>query len=175
MTNTTLYEIADMRDVLDTWLSESDGEVTPELEQLLADVEAQADEKIERVALYIREQKALAKGIKEEEERLAARRKARERAAESLTRYLEAQMQRLGKAKVNGLLVTVAMQKNAPSLVGDLDAEWLEALRATGSPFVRVVPEQVTLDRRALLDFAKSGGDLPEGLTVTQTESLRIR
>ena len=60
MTDMTLYQIADAREILDTWLLETEGEVTPELEALLAEIDGKADEKIERVALYIREQLALA-------------------------------------------------------------------------------------------------------------------
>lgn len=172
----TLYNIADARDVLDTWLAETDGEVTPELEALLAELDATADEKIERVALYIREQKALASAATMERDRLGAIAKRRESAASSLTDYLVRQMDRLGKDKVSGVLVTIAFQKNPPRVTGDLSPEALsELFESSSGSLARCVPASFTLDKKAVLDAYKAGQALPSGLAVEQTVSLRIR
>lgn len=175
MITAALYEISAMRDVLDRWLDESEGEVTPELEALMAELDAKADEKIERVALYIRERLARAAAVKEEVQRIQAIQKREEKAADSLKAYLHREMDRLGKDKVNGLLCTVALQKNPPSVKGDLSQEQMQALHTAGLAFVKFIPASYALDRRAALDGWKADGELPDGLTVEQGTSLRIR
>lgn len=170
-----LYEIADSREILDHWLLETEGEVTPELEALLAELDAKADEKIERVALYVREQKSLAAAAKEERDRISGVVKRRETAAASLMAYLQREMERLGKTKVTGLLATIALQKNPPSVKGELSDDLLRTYAQIDAPFVRHVPESFALDRKAVLDLHKNGQPIPDGLTIEQSESLRIR
>lgn len=174
MTTLTLYEIADARDILDSWLLESEGEVTPELEALLSEIDAKADEKIERVALFVREQRALALAAKEERDRIGAVVKRRENAAASLTLYLQREMERLGKSKVTGLLCTVAIQNNPPSVKGE-PVMALDELYALRPELVRCVPASYALDRKAALDASKAGAALPMGVTVEQSQSIRIR
>lgn len=177
MTTTTLYDIADARNILDLWLMESEGEVTPELEALLAEVDADANAKIERVALYIREQKALADAAKQERDRLGGIASARLKAAESLTSYLHREMDRLGKDRVNGVLATIALQKNPPAVIGDLSQEEMEALAETehGVQFVTLVPSAYRLNKDVVKAAAKAGQPIPAGLSVVQSVGLRIR
>lgn len=174
MTTTTLYELADARDILDSWLLETGGELTPELEALLAELDGNVNEKIERVALYVREQKALADAAKQERDRLAGIAAARLRAAESLTGYLHREMDRLGKDRVNGVLATVALQKNPPSVTGE-PVRPLDALFVDAPDLVRYNPATFSLDRKAILEAHKAGKPIPEGLTVQQTVGVRIR
>jgi hypothetical protein len=186
MSRQTLYDIADAREILTTWLDETEGELTPELETLLDELDATADQKIERVALFVREQLAEAKAIREEEDRLTARRKARERAAESLKTYLHAQMERLGKTKVTGLLATVAIQASPPSVKCALTQDQLrDSYRERDSyneedPYIERVPESYRLKSKAVLDAYKRGEwEWPDppllGVTVEQGTHLRIR
>jgi hypothetical protein len=77
-----LYDLAEAREILDEFLTETEGEVTPEIEALLEQLTGQVTEKVERVGLYIRELVATAAAVKEEEQRLARggrRRSARPR------------------------------------------------------------------------------------------------
>jgi hypothetical protein len=170
-----LYEFGGEYDALDELLAESEGELTPEIEALLADLDAQFDEKAERVALKIRGFLAEASAIKEEEARLAARRKARERSAESLKSYLQRQLELLGREKVAGKLVTVALQKNPPRVLGEPTEEQLRGWQALGLNLVRVVPERLEFDRKAALATLQSGECTIDGLYVEQSRSLRIR
>lgn len=171
----TLHDLGYARDVLDEWLEEAEGEQTPELEQLMAELEQKTDEKIVNVALYIREQLATAVAIEDEIDRLAARAKARKNAADRLKRYLEAWMVRLEKAKIVDARCTVALQKNSPSVKGELPVEILAGLYRGADGIVRYKPATYELDRRAALELHKRGGELPDGLTVEQSSSLRIR
>lgn len=175
-----LYEIADARAILDGWLEETEGEVTPELEALLSGLDAKADEKIERVALYIRERVSRAAAVKEEVIRLAAIVKRDEKAAESLKAYLHRQMNELGKTRVNGLLCTVAIQANSVASVttalndDDLKAAYCD-IEHPVSQFVREVPVSYRLDRDAVLQAFKAGGEIPDAIIVEKGSHLRIR
>ncbi len=187
MSTVALYELANARDILDTWLLESDGELTPELEQLLAELDGKADEKIERVALYIRERLAHSAAVKEEVVRLVAIQRREERAADSLKAYLLAQMYRLGKERVTGVLCTVALQASPPSVSCELTSDDLgahyEGCRAAGvdiatdalGRFIVKAPATYRLDARAVLDARKAGEPLPPEIWITNSKHLRIR
>lgn len=180
MSAVALYELADARDILDQWLSESEGELTPEIETLLNELEGAIDEKVERVALYIIEQLSHAKALKAEEERLAQRRKAREKAAASLKDYLAQQMDRFGKQKVDGKLCTVAFQKNPPSVTPIIESDEADFRNVfmIAPEFVTRVPESYSWNKRAILDAAKAGPlpeDIAKRVSITQSVSLRIR
>lgn len=175
MTAIALHSLGQARDILDTWLEEAGGEFTPEIEALLEELDGKLDEKIENVALYAREQLVTADAIEAEIARLSARAAAHRKGAERLKNYLLLWMERIGKPKVQGTRCTVAVQNNPPAVKGDLAADVLECLYAGGSPIARFIPSSWALDRRAALTIHKDGGALPEGLSVEQGKSLRIR
>jgi len=180
-----LYEIAQARDVLDAWLAESEGELTPELETMLNELDGQADEKIERVALFVRERQAQAKAVREERDRLDAIVKREEKAAESLKSYLKFQMERLGKIKVNGLLATVAIQRNSqPSVTHGLPDDTLRACYLTSGTADEQLPgvgqfvrETISyrIDRDAVLAAQKAGDLIPSEIVVDLGTHIRIR
>lgn len=178
-TTVKLYEHAEARDILDELLAETEGEVTPEIETLLNEWQDATNEKVEKVALYIQEQAATVGALDAEIARLTARKNARKKAVEGLKGYLLANLTRMGIPKVNGLLVTVAVQKNPPSVKGELDQQVLGAMYASPnhlwSRFVKRVPESFTLDRKAVIEAAKADAPIPAGLVVEQSSSLRIR
>lgn len=177
MSAVTLYELANARDILDEFLAESEGEVTPALEALLEELDGKAEDKIERVGLYIREQLATANAIDEEAKRLAARSAARKRAAEGLKAYLKRQMERLDKTKVDGLLCTVAIQKNSqPSVTSSCEPNALYAIDEA-RPFVkRAEVVTYTIDREALLAAWKADpSSVPAAIVVEQGTHVRIR
>lgn len=175
-TNMKLYEIADAREILDAWLAESEGELTPELQQMLDELEGHADEKIERVGLYIRERDAEAKAVKEERDRLDGLYRRDVRAVESLKAYVKAQMEKLGKTKVNGLLATVAIQKNSmASVTASAEAETLYGFDDV-RPFVkREEKVTFTLDRDAILAAWKAAQPIPTAIVVDHGTHVRVR
>jgi hypothetical protein len=171
-----LYELANMRELLDGKLAETDGELTPELEQLLDALDGKIEEKIERVGLFVLEQSEEAEKVKKHEQRLAAKRKAHERVAEQLRHYLQRQMERLGKTKVDGLLCTVALQRNsAPTIEAAVDAKAVLA-GPQGDLFAeRVETVEYRLRRDAIVAAWKSQQPLPAGVSVTVGQHIRIR
>lgn len=181
-----LWEATDAIEIVREWLIEHDeelraneGVLPAELAELLAQVEGDFAEKSERVALFIREQLATAKAIKEEEERLRDRRKALENNADRLKRYLETNMLQAEKMRIDGKLVTLRIQMNNPAVRCDLAEPELATLyheRAVPSAyfFVKRVPESFVLDRKVCLEMHKLGVELPAGIAIERSASLRI-
>lgn len=176
----TLYEIADLRGIIDAALEESGGELTPEIEAALTAWDEKFADKAERVALYICEQEALANAAKEEAKRLTDLAASRLKRCASLERYLLSQMLMVGKQKIDGVLKTIAVAKNPPSVRGELAQPDLETLyrnwkNGVGPRFVTMVPESYKLDKDAVKSAAKAGQPIPPGLSVVQSVGVRIR
>jgi hypothetical protein len=191
-----LWEAGDAMEIVREWILEHDEELRanegvfpPALAELLEKVESDFDKKAERVALFIRELLATAKAIKEEETRLAARRKSIDNAAERLKSYLELQMIANTRPHIVGQLVTLRIQKNAPSVKIErlFSQDELESLNVKFPLLVRyveptvgsyeLVPSAIAAAARQLdgkgnlLGFKSPIG----GVIVAQGESLRIR
>lgn len=179
MTNATLYQLAGVREALDKVIAENEGEIDAAMEAALDQVNGSFDDKVERVALYVKELHGLAKMMKEEEDRISERRQAVTKDASRLVAYLQTQMERVGKAKVNGLLCTVSLQKNPPSVVPvvTMDEPELRNIATFNPRYVRH-DETWALDRKAILEDYKAGTlpeDIAKRVQITQSTSLRIR
>jgi len=171
----TMRELNDVRDALDELLFENEGELTVDLEKAFEKIEGMIDTKLERWGLWILDRETDVVKLREEEKRIAARRKAIEHAVERSKAGLLMQMQRHERTKLSGLLITVSVATNPPSLAGELAPETLSTLFEEGAPFVKFAPATFALDRRAAIEHHKAGQPLPDGLTVTRGISLRIK
>jgi hypothetical protein len=187
-----LYEATDAIEIVRDWILEHDeelraneGALPDELAELLAKVEGDFATKAERVALFIRELVTTGKAIKLEEERLYARRKAMENAADRLKRYLEMNMLVAEKMRIDGKLVTLRIQKNPPHLERDreLSQEELTTLHSIDAALVLFTPARYDLNGAAVIAVSRKadekgkviGYECPiEGLRVVQGASLRI-
>lgn len=174
-----LYEASEAVEYLRDCLYELEGELTPEIEELIEKAEGDFNAKVERVVLFIREMNTNAKAIKEEAARLTARAAQYEKTAAGLKTYLQLQMERAEIPKVEGKLASARLQKSPPSVVGDATVEQLRNLIETGSPqFVTVVPEQLALNKKEVIAWWKATGDLGPlglaGVAVEQHNHVRI-
>lgn len=123
------------------------------------------DDKAENIAKSIKEIEGQADIIKAEKERLAKREQAMRNNAKSMKSYLQEQMDLVGKKKIQGELLTVAIQKNAPSVK-------IESEQYIPKGFY--VPQPAKLDKSQLKNELKNGLEIP-GVELIQTESVRIR
>jgi len=113
-----LYQLADMREQLDTELFLADGVLTPAQERRFDAINGTVDQQPDALAT--------AKAIEHEEERLATRRRALLNQVERRKEFLRLIMARLQKKRVVGTLCSVTLQDNsvvsvstaAPSLAG---------------------------------------------------------
>ena len=103
--------------------------------------------------------------IKEEEKRLAERRRSLESNIKRLKENLELSMLDTGKKKIKTNLFTFNIQKNPPS-VKILDEEAI--------PSDYLVKQKPKIDKKAIINDLKNGVEV-EGVEIKQDESLRIR
>lgn len=123
------------------------------------------EEKAENIAKLVKNLEADVKIIKEEEQRLAERRRAIEVKIERLKTYLQEQLETAGIEKVKRPTITVAIQANPPSV---------DVIDETAIPSDFLIPQAPKVDKRSILERLKKGEAIP-GVTLKQTKGVRIR
>src|SRR5690554_2013404 len=103
--------------------------------------------------------------IKDEEQRLADRRKSLENNIKRLKESLEDSMKANGMKRIKTELFSFNIQKNPPSL---------EILNEKAIPTDFLIPQEPKIDKKAILAAIKNEQDVPD-VEVRQGESLRIR
>lgn len=177
-----LYEAVDQLEVVLDWMDEHEeaiiaagGELPPELEELLEEVEGTLETKVERTALVVRNLLANAKAAKEEADRLAAIAATYSRQADSLKNYLLHSLKRAGVPKIETPRAKVRIQANGTPSVR------LAAPGEIPEPFRRV---KVEFDAVAARNHLKNHNAIPtpedgeveiDGLVVSRGVHLRIQ
>lgn len=164
----TLYELSEEQKALDALIGMQDGELDDAAEELYRELVAKEATKADDFGRYLRTREALAATIKEEEKRLADRRKAIENHVARLKRYAVMALQNMGRPKIEGAVFTLAVQKNPPSIDVQVSEEELP------EEFVRLVPAKFEVDRPALLTAVKAGREVA-GVVLVEGYHLRIR
>jgi hypothetical protein len=167
----TLYELgAELERAfaeIDAELESNGGELTEAMRERLDAAQVPWEEKVGRVALYYKGLMAEALVVKGEEDRLEARRKAKEKRAEWLRAYLGRELAAQSRSRVDTPLVTVRFQAGNPAASATTDLEFLDPR------WVRSKTE-LSLDKEAVIAAWKAKEALPEGLVVTRGTSVRI-
>lgn len=160
-----MSEAAQLMNLID----ENDGVLTEETEKALADWIAASSDKVGACVVAARRLDAEAQLLKEEEERLYARRKAldsgRQRCREYATMML-LELEGVGEIpRVKGSNYTAWLQ-DSESLVSPEDvAHWPLAWRKV----------TVTPDKAAAQEALRKGETLPEGFSVVPKRTVRFR
>lgn len=175
-----LYDATDALLIVREWIEENqdallanDGELPPELAELIDKSSADFEKKVEAVGLFVRELEATRTGTKSEADRMAQRAKTLGNTVDGLKRYLEQQLARAEVKDVKGKLCTVRRQKNGqPSVlalppVESLPAEYVR----TPAPPPPPAPEA---DRAKLVLAYKEGLSLPAGVEIVTGFHVRI-
>ena len=198
----SIFEIDEALDLLVQSAEEeaeaNNGEITEELRKALVEYVEAFGYKVDRIANYIKAQKAEAETAGREVERLEARRKAAENREKRLKSMLVYYMVTRELRQLRGALNTITLQGNSqPSLVVNdasrmpnvfyrarVDLPWtewegilaslppgalLERLRAAEGRFV-----QKELQRGVLAD-AMARGEAVEGATLVKGQHVRVR
>jgi DNA polymerase elongation subunit (family B) len=174
-----LYELVDLRRVIDTALEATEGELTDDIAAALDQWTEKFDAKAESIALYLVDLEGDAAKIKAEEERLAARRKAILKRCEWLEQYVQKGMEQTGRTKIEGALKTLSLRKNTKvEEVVPIAPDEMEFFAERFPDFVRTVPASFALEKDAIKRASKSG-TLPEQIAarvrVAVSHSLVIR
>ena len=124
--------------------------------------------KLENCCKYIKNIDAEIAGLKAEEERLYARRKAKENAVKRLKELMKLAMTTAGEKKLTCGTFTVSVQNNAPSVV--MDEQYIENIP---EDYLRY--REPEIDKKKLKDHLEKG-IAPEGIAHLEvSSSVRIR
>lgn len=135
------------------------------LEDTLESLEDAIEDKAENYAKVMKNIEAQIEAIKNEEKRLADRRKSLESSVKRLKDSLYESMKLTETKRIKSELFTFNIQNNPPSL----NIEKEDAI-----PFEYYIPQQPKLDKKELLNAIKNGLEI-EGVSIKQGEGLRIR
>ncbi|GIO18111.1 hypothetical protein J18TS1_12110 [Oceanobacillus oncorhynchi subsp. incaldanensis] len=137
------------------------------LQDTLESINLAIEDKLENIGKVIRNLDGEIEMLKNEETRLADKRKALEANKDRLRMYVEDQLAITGKDKVKTGIFTFAMQNNAPS-VKVTDEKLI--------PKRYFLPVEPKLDKKALKESLKEMGvESMPGAELVQGRSLRIR
>lgn len=153
--NATYNQLLEMADDLDPQV----------LKDTLESIKESIEDKAENTAKLIRSWEAEAKAIKEEEKRLAERRKALESNAKRTKEYLFEQLEIAGIQKVKRPLITVYTANNPHSV---------EILDSTLIPSSFIIQKDPEIDKKGLIEAIKRGEEIP-GAKLYQGRGLRIK
>ncbi|MGG1531420.1 siphovirus Gp157 family protein [Brevibacillus agri] len=159
-----LYELTENYAVIAQMIADDEAK-TESLGDTLQALSDAIEVKAENIAKMIRNMDAETEALRNEEKRLAERRRSLETKRDGLKRYLEEQLAIVGLDKVKTPIFTVALQNNPPSV---------HVLDESAIPKVFWVTPPPTLDKKLLAERLKAGDDIP-GVTLQQGRSLRIR
>ena len=123
----------------------------------------QFEEKVENTAKVIKNKEASKKLIKEEIDRLTARYKSLDNDVVWLKRSMQKAFEITGHEKVKGLLFTVYMAKNQPSVIVDEDLLTKKYFVIAKKP-----------DKNAIKELLNAGKKI-KGATLQESRSLRIK
>lgn len=160
-----LYELAEAYNNVINMME--DEEMDSEgLQKALETINEDIEKKVENIARVVKNYEGNISIIREEEKRLASKRRALSNNIDSLKGYTESILESANIDRVQGDLFTVALQNN-PQSVKFIDEDLIP---------VEYKEEVVTvkIPKKRILDDIKEGIEVP-GVEVVQTKSLRIR
>lgn len=152
----------ELEDLLGQATDHETGELRPEFEAALAELEMAKEEKLENCALYYKGLVAEAEAIKAEEHKLAQRRQSAERKAERMRGYMETY------AKGENLKtprVVIGWRKSVSCPDYDLDK--------VPEQYHKIIPETRKLDKAALTKAIKAGE--VDGFELREKMNIQIR
>lgn len=164
----TFQDLADEALALDALFEMDAGEFTPEAEALANGLMEQLVQKADGYADFLKDMESRAALLREEEDRLATKRKSFENRVSWMKRNAMVAMQRMGRQKIEGLRFTLAMQRNPVAvevsvLPGALPPE-----------FVRTIPAVLEPDKNKIKEALLANQTI-EGCALVQSFHLRIR
>lgn len=161
-----LYELTgeyiQLMQMLEDASAEDEAEIMAAMEAVTDDIEDKAD----AYARIMKNLLADVDALDVEEKRLKARRTALENRVDRLKSAIQNAMELTGTKKLKTSIGNWSIQKN-PLSVSAVDVEKVPAR------FLIEQPPKV--DRRAILEEFKQTGELFDGVTITQGESVRFR
>ena len=139
-----------------------------ELEEVFENTTEELAIKLEGYCKFIKNLESDIAGLKEEEKRLSARRKAMENTVERAKEARKVAMNTAGEKKIPCGTFTVSVQANPPSCVIDCSISEI--------PGRYLIPQEPKIDKKQMLEDLKSEDNILKGVAhIEQGESLRIK
>ena len=135
------------------------------LQDTLEAIEESIEDKAENTAKLIRSWEAEVKALKEEEKRLADRRRAIENNVKRTKEHLFEQLEIAGIQKVKRPLITVSIANNPHSV---------DILDSTLIPSNFMIQKEPDIDKKGVIAALKKGEEIP-GAMLYQGRGLRIK
>ena len=172
-------EFSELFDQLDSLAEQADAMGIPQEEvetawfDTLDGMEQEFNLKAESTALYIKELNVKADALKQEEKKLAERRKSYERRAASLKEYLMRNMVQMHLKKVDGIRARITIRNNPTSLQIQNESAVIQQLEQSGQEnFLKYAKPE--LKKTEIKAFLQSGGQL-DGCSLAKTQSILIK
>lgn len=168
MKSKSLYEIDQEYIILMDQLEEAEGILDETLERMLEISEQNITQKAEAYAMMITQWDGEAQAIREEEIRMAKRRRAKESSIERLKERLSSSMLLFGKEKIEGKLFTIGFRKSTRMERDEdgkdplefLDEKWIATMRK--------------VDTAAIGAELKAGGSV-DGFALVEHKNITIK
>lgn len=163
----SIYELTESMQTI--WSLMEDGVLEDSvLEEIFADTTEELSIKLEGYCKFIRNLESDIAGLKEEEKRLATKRKAMENTVERSKVAMQNALTIAGEKKMTCGSFTVSVQKNPDKVV--LDESYIENIPER---YLKVADPEV--NRALLKEDLKNGVDLTGIAHLEQSEGLRIK
>lgn len=139
----------------------------------LSGIEEEFEVKAENIGAYIKELTAAAKYLKAEEEVLSKRRKAKEKQAEWLKKYLLESMQTIGRTKIDRPMAVLSIRTNPESVRFDDENAFITLCQRNGSDdYLRYKAPEIN---RSAVKEALQAGQKIEGASLIRTQTVTIK
>lgn len=136
-------------------------------------IEGAFEDKAEAVAICIKNLSAEAEAMKAERDRLNARMKAKQNAAERLKRYLLESMEKVNRNKVETARACISLRNNAESVVISDEYKFLKwAIDTDHEDYLRYKDPEI--NKVALKKALQTADDIPY-CELTRTKSVTIK
>ena len=128
--------------------------------------------KAENVAVYIKAMEAEAKSLKAEEDKLKARRQAKENTAKRMREYLMGCMKQANISKIDEPRAVISLRNNPESVEISDENEFISWANEEHDDFLRFKAPEI--NKTAVKNALKSGAEIPFA-SLTRSQSLTIK
>jgi len=178
MEKMTLYRLTDEQNRIEDMLIETEGEITPEIAELLEATDAALAQKVDGYNHIIRRCASYAQACKDEKMRFARLQKAYENASAGLKQHIQFVMEAQGIDKLESPTCKISFRNNPESVqISDEEAvlaPYMTALTKAMAKLPAWVKVDVSINKTELRDAIRTG--LPvKGAELTQTRSIVIK
>ena len=173
----TLFELSSEQRTIEALLEENGGELTPEIESMMAETEDLFPKKVDGYGVMLRKFQSMEKMCDDEIKRVQGLKKVAQNSIKSMRSHLLDTMLHFGFQKLKGNMTQMWVGKSKSVEVDEevLLAKYkakIEALQESLPPYLTV---EVKVSKKAVSDAYKAGGVLPPGCEINENDTLTIK